>query len=168
MSQGRDIRIFAYVDYPYDRVRRVLTTDALAAVHGASEAASFRTKSIASGLGVALPGIGVKKEIPIAVREIKEKPEGDSAIEGTRFHVEWKATESPGLFPLATAELSIHPLTDEETQLDVYGQSQPAADWLGSEVEAVVSHRIAEASVHRFVSEVAKYLKGQLAHDSPG
>jgi hypothetical protein len=35
--------------------------------------------------------------------------------------------------------------------------------WLGSAVDAVAGHKIAEASVHRFVSQVAEYLRSTLA-----
>ena len=69
----------------------------------------------------------------------------------------------PRLFPLMKAELSIYPLTATETQLDFQGVYEPPFGPLGKAVNAVVGHRIAEVSVHRFVNDVAGYLRQNLA-----
>jgi len=69
----------------------------------------------------------------------------------------------PRLFPLMKAELSIYPLTTTETQLDFLGHYEPPLGALGKAMNAVAGHRIAEASVHRFVSDVAGYLRKALA-----
>ena len=60
-------------------------------------------------------------------------------------------------------ELAIYPLTGRETQIDFSGTYEPPMGWLGSAVDAVVGHRIAEASVDRFVKQVAEYLRSNLA-----
>jgi hypothetical protein len=77
----------------------------------------------------------------------------------TRVHFEWKAKQSPHLFPLMHAELSVYPLTGSETQLDFSGHYDPPLGLLGRGVDAVVGNRIADASIHRFVNEVAEYLR---------
>ena len=69
----------------------------------------------------------------------------------------------PRLFPLMKAELSIYPLTSTETQLDFSGVYEPPFGAVGKRMNAIVGHRIAEASVHRFVSDVAGYLRQTLA-----
>jgi hypothetical protein len=61
------------------------------------------------------------------------------------------------------AELSIYPLTATETQLEFSGDYEPPLKLFGTMVDALVGHRVAEASVHRFVSEVNSYLKTTLA-----
>ena len=68
----------------------------------------------------------------------------------------------PRLFPLMKADLSIYPLTATETQLDFKGLYEPPLGLLGKAVNAMVGHRIAEVSVHRFVSDVAQYLRETL------
>lgn len=60
------------------------------------------------------------------------------------------------------AELSIYALTATETQLDSSGLYEPPLGALGKAANAVVGHRIAEVSVHRFVSDVAEYLRHAL------
>lgn len=66
------------------------------------------------------------------------------------------------------AELSIYPLTATETQLDLSGLYEPPLGILGSAIDAMVGDRIAEASVHHFVSDVAAYLRATLATKSGG
>ena len=80
----------------------------------------------------------------------------------TRLQLEWEAARMPRLFPIMKANLSIYPLTATETQLDFKGVYEPPLGPLGEAVNAIVGHRIAEASVHRFVSDVAGYLRKTL------
>jgi hypothetical protein len=70
--------------------------------------------------------------------------------------------QMPRLFPFMRAELAIYPLTSTETQLDFRGVYEPPLGALGKAVNAVIGHRIAEASVHRFVSDIAEYLRQTL------
>jgi hypothetical protein len=60
------------------------------------------------------------------------------------------------------ADLSIYPITATETQLDFKGLYEPPLGPLGKAANAMVGHRIAEVSVHRFVSDVAEYLRKTL------
>ena len=69
----------------------------------------------------------------------------------------------PRLFPLMKAELAIYPLTATETQLDFCGIYDPPFGAVGKAMNAVLGHRIAEVSVHRFISDVAEYLRQALA-----
>jgi hypothetical protein len=82
----------------------------------------------------------------------------------TCVQLEWEAATMPGLFPLMKAELAIYPLTATETQLDFSGFYEPPLGALGKAVDAIAGYRIAEVSVHRFVSDVAEYLRKALAH----
>ena len=81
----------------------------------------------------------------------------------TRLHLEWEAARLPRLFPLMKADLSIYPITATETQLDFNGLYEPPLGPLGKALNAMVGHRIAEVSVHRFVSDLAGYLRKTLA-----
>jgi hypothetical protein len=159
-TRARTIRSFDYVNSPYDRVRAILTTDALAICHSATRGASSRTKSVAAALRVELGGIEIAKEIELAVREISERKKGTTPT--TRLEVKWKAASTPGMFPVMNGELQLYPLTPTETQLDFSGRYEPPLGWLGIAVDTVAGRRIAEASVHRFVAEVAQYLRTEL------
>lgn len=163
MSSGQPIRSFDYINHPYDRVREALTTNPVAIFSQATQAARSRVQSLASALRVEIAGIEVGKEIAVTVNDVIEKSEGTRPEPRTRMAIEWEAASTPGLFPLMKAEISLYPLTATETQLDFSGHYTPPGGWLGSAVDAVIGRKIAEASVQRFVNQVAEYLRQSLA-----
>ena len=112
---------------------------------------------------VAVGGIGIEAEIMIAVGKIEERESDAGLGPVTRLELEWQAAKMPGLFPLMKADFSIYPLTATETQLDFAGLYEPPMGPVGKAVNAIAGHRIAEVSVHRFVSDVAGYLRLAIA-----
>jgi hypothetical protein len=162
MSKGREIRCYDYVNHPYERVRDALSQDALTVFQSATKAAASRAQSIGAELHVDIGGIGIKTDIRISIKNVKEKLDAVSTP-ATRLLLEWEATAMPSLFPLMKAELSIYPLTPTETQLDFLGLYEPPFGAVGKAMNAIVGHRIAEVSVHRFINEVAGYLRQALA-----
>jgi hypothetical protein len=163
MSKGREIRCYDYVNRPYAQVRDALIEDALGLFQSATKAAASRAHSVASELHVDLGGIGVEADISITVTNTEEKVSQSMSAPATRLFIEWEAATMPRLFPLMKAEISIYPLTATETQLDFSGVYSPPLGAVGKAVNAIVGHRIAEVSVHRFVSDVAAYLRQSLA-----
>ena len=160
MSTGREIRSYDYVNRPYERVRDALSQNALTIFQSATKAAASRAQSVAAELHVDFGGIGVKTDINISVKSV-EVADAASAP-STRLLLEWEAATLPGLFPLMKGELSVYPLTSTETQLDFSGVYEPPFGAVGKTMNAIVGHRIAEVSVHRFVSDVASYLRQAL------
>jgi hypothetical protein len=163
MSQGREIRCYDYVNHPYERVRDELSQDPLAVFQSATKTAASRARSVASQLRVDLGGIAVETDIRISVKNIAEKTAAAMSLPTTRLQLEWEAATMPRLFPLMKADLSVYPLTATETQLDFSGFYEPPLGPLGKAANAIAGHRIAEVSVHRFVSDVAEYLRQALA-----
>lgn len=162
MNKGIEIRCYDYVNHPYKTVCDALRKDALDVFQSATKAAASRAQSVAAELHVDLGGIGVKADIRISVKSIEEKLADAMSGPTTRLLLEWEAASAPGLFPFMRAELSIYPLTNTETQLDFGGHYDPPLGALGRAMNAVAGHRIAEASVHRFINEVAEYLRKTL------
>jgi hypothetical protein len=162
MSNRREIRCYDYVNHPYERVRDALRHDALSVFQSATKAAASRAQSIAAELHLDSGGIGIKTDISISVKNVEEKVDPLSSPV-TRLLLEWEAATLPGLFPFMKAELSIYPLTASETQLDFSGVYEPPFGALGKALNAVVGYRIAEVSVHRFINDVAGYLRQALA-----
>jgi hypothetical protein len=163
MSKGREIHCYDYVNHPYEQVREVLSKDAPAVFQAATKAAASRAQSIASELHLDIGGIAIEADIRVFVKNIEVKSREAMSEPATRLQLEWEAAKMPRLFPLMKAELSIYPLTATETQLDFQGVYEPPFGPLGKAVNAVVGHRIAEVSVHRFVNDVAGYLRQNLA-----
>jgi hypothetical protein len=60
------------------------------------------------------------------------------------------------------ARIAVYPLTSTETQLDFGGSYDPPLGVLGSAIDAAVGCRVAEASEHRFVADVAQCLRQTL------
>lgn len=159
MSKGTEIRCYDYVNHPYERVRDVLKRDALAVFQSATKAAASRAESVAAELHVDFGGVGIKADIRISVKDIEEKRDEALSAVVTRLPLEWEAANKPGLFPLMKGELLIYSLTATETQLDFSGLYEPPFGTVGKAMNAMLGHRIAEASVHQFITDVASYLR---------
>jgi hypothetical protein len=166
MSKGREIRCYDYVNHPYERVRNALKENALTVFQSATKAAASRAQSVAAELHVDFGGIGVSTDIKIDVKSVEEKAATGSAP-ATRLLLEWEAATMPRLFPLMKAELSIYPLTSTETQLDFSGVYEPPFGAVGKTMNAIAGHRIAEVSVHRFITDIAAYLRHELVSPTP-
>lgn len=165
MSKGRHIRAFDYVNQPYDRVRDALHDDPSGMLAAATRAAASRAHTVAAGLHVNVGGVEVGAEIDISVHSVEDDPRGPLEKPVTRLVLEWEAATAPRLFPLMRGELSAYALSGTETQLDFEGRYQPPLGLVGGAIDAVVGHRIAEASVHRFITDVAKHLRDELASE---
>ncbi|HKV80568.1 MAG TPA: hypothetical protein VJP02_20625 [Candidatus Sulfotelmatobacter sp.] len=163
MEKGREIRCFDYVNHPYERVRDVLTQHALTVFQSATKTAASRAQSIAAELHVDFGGIGVKTDVKIALNGVEEQSVDTISTRTTRLMLEWEAATMPRWFPLMKGVLSLYPLTATETQLDFSGVYEPPFGAVGKTMNAIVGHRIAEVSVHRFVADVAGYLRQALA-----
>lgn len=163
MSERREVRAFDYVNHPYDRVREALSRDPLEVFRSATRAATSRVRSLASELRVSLGGVEVGAEIDISVEDVEEVEWGPTSSPATRLHLRWAATQHPRLFPIMSGVLAVYRLTATETQLDFSGSYDPPLGPLGDALDAVALHRVAEASVHRFIQDVAHYLRESLA-----
>ncbi len=157
------IRVYDYVNQPYQKVKELLSADTANVFRNATKVAALRARTVASELHVNIAGIEVGTDISIIVKGIKDQPKRVMAPETTSIELEWEASKMPHLFPFMTAELNIYPLTSTETQLVLEGAYTPPLGLLGKALDAVVGKRIAEASVHQFIKDVAVYLRDEIA-----
>jgi hypothetical protein len=162
VSQGQRIRSYDYVNHPYAQVRDALKARPAAVFQSATKAAASRAKTLASELRIDVGGLKLAADIAIVVKEIVETPASGVTGPSTLIRLEWEAVSLPHLLPFMQAELTLYPLTASETQLDFAGSYQPPLGVLGGAVNALLGHRIAEGSVHRFVTDVAEYLRSTL------
>ena len=161
-KQGREIRCYDYVNFPYARVRDALIQSAVTVFQSATKTAASRAQSVAAELHIDFGGISVKTDIKIAVKNVTERVAKVDLIPTTTLQLEWEAASMPRLFPLMKGQLSVYPLTPTETQLDFYGVYKPPFGAVGKSMNTIVGHRLAEASVHRFISDLAGYLRQTL------
>lgn len=164
MAEGRAIRVYDYVDQPYERVRAALLEEASAIFSRATSVAGERAHKLESGLRVNVAGLQIRKEIAIEVSGFRETEQSTSGFtRETRIELRWKAADDPGLFPTMKAELALYPLSSTETQLDLTGHYTPPLGPLGAALDVLIGHRVAEACVHQFVVDVAEQLRRELA-----
>ena len=156
---NREIRSYDYVNHPYAAVRDALVKDPAAVLRAATNAAASRAKAVAAALHVTIGPLDLGAAIDVTVGEISEQSYQTPSSRVTRIPIEWSAAQRAALFPIMNAELSVYPLTATETQLDFLGRYEPPLGIVGGALDAVVGYRIAEASVHRLVADVASYLR---------
>lgn len=154
-----EIRTYDYVNRPYAAVRAALTEDPAAVFSDATRAAADRAWSVAGELHVKIAGLDVSTEVFFTIGTVTEEASGPLGGSTTRIPVSWEAAAHPAWFPLMDGVLAVYPLTSTETQLDFLGRYEPPLGLVGGAVDAVVGHRIAEASVHRFIGNVARFLR---------
>ena len=95
---------------------------------------------------------------------MEEREEGPIGRTPTTFmRLRWKAARAAALFPSMDAELIVYPLARDETQLELHGRYSPPLGAVGSALDSLVGYRIADASVHRFMTDVASLLRNELA-----
>jgi hypothetical protein len=162
MTKRRQVRSYEYVNHSYEKVRAALTEDSKQVFRSATTAAASRAHDLAAKLEVRIAGVDVGREIDITVGIAHEVQAIALRPTRTVIPIEWQAAESPGLFPLMKGQLEIYPLTATETQLDFSGEYDPPLGVVGDAVDAVIGHRLAEASVQRFVADVGAYLRKAL------
>jgi hypothetical protein len=151
------VRYYDYVNHRYARVR-----DALLANPGeVFRRATAATASDSATLHGRVGAVDVGAEVAIRITGVNT----DSAfgVRATKIILEWSAVENPGLFPTMTATLSMFPLSSTETQLELEGSYTVPLGKLGATFDATLGHRLAEASVNRFIQEVARWLRDALA-----
>jgi hypothetical protein len=161
---SEELHCYEYVNRPFARVRDALAGSAVALFERATQSASGRAEALATTLKAKVAGLEVGKRVVIRVTggSLHDGAPGGIASDALRLDLEWQAETQSALFPSMKASLLVYPLSAEETQLDLRGSYTPPGSVLGTAVDKLVGHRIAEASVHRFLDEVATRLSEEL------
>ncbi len=163
MVQPHELRCYQYVNRPYEKVREALRADPGGIFQRATMGAASRADKLAANLRVELAGLEVGREVTITIVGVEDRePQGGRRVDGTRIRLTWQAARAAGIFPSMEAELAIYPLSAEETQLDLHGVYRPPLGVFGNAVDSLVGHRLADASVHRFVEDIARLLSAEL------
>jgi hypothetical protein len=159
----REIRSYDYVNQPYEPVRDALKQDAASVFERATRRAEARRGELLAALSVELGGVQVGKDVELSVGELHEEQRGSSTMSRV-LHVplSWHAAQAPGLFPVMRGEFLVYPLSSSETQIELHGHYAVPLGVVGNVLDAVAGHRLAEASVQRFVHAVAEHLRQRL------
>ena len=167
MTKRHELRCFDYVNRPYDQVKEALAGNALAIFERATRWAADR-RDTGAELRFRFGAVEIAAGIAIEVTEVAAalSPANHPAI---RLDLTWKSERRPGLFPAMTGSLWAYALSSHETQIELSGSYDPPLGLIGDAIDAIMLHRIAEESVHRFITDVASYLRDELpAEPVPG
>jgi hypothetical protein len=164
MAEAHELRCYDYVNQPYAVVRDALRADLAGILERATKGATGRAQALAASLKVDVGPLEIGTDVAIQVGRIEERQEGPvGRAPTTVIELRWKAARAAALFPSMEAELLVYPLSGTETQLELHGRYSPPLGAIGSALDSLVGHRVADASVHRFVTEVASRLRAELA-----
>jgi hypothetical protein len=159
MSQDKSVRCYGYVERPYEQVRALLHREPLELLQRATRSASARARALLASLKVDVGGIEIGVDIRTHVRRVSDE-EGVAGLPPvTRVDLGWEAARAPALFPLMSARLSAWPMTSTETQIEIEGDYEPPFGAVGTALNAVLGHRIAEASVERLLQDVMDQMR---------
>jgi len=163
MSEPRELHAYDYAPIAYERVRDALRNDAAGIFQRATVTAASRAADLVARLSVSVGVLEIGADVKIQVLTTSEETSalGDRT---TRVELAWTAARASSLFPSMEATFSVYPLSSTETQLDLFGRYRPPLGLVGNAVNAIVGHRIAEASVLRFVQDVRARLETELGH----
>jgi hypothetical protein len=159
MSQRKTIRCYGYVERPYELVRALLHREPLELLQRATNSASARTRALIANLKVDVGGLEIGVDIRAHVQQVRDEQGVAGLSPVTRVELRWEAARSPAFFPLMSAHLSAWPITSTETQLELEGDYEPPFGALGTALNAVLGHRVAEASVERLLQDVLEQLR---------
>lgn len=164
MSAPREIRCYHYVARPYADVKAALTHDPVGFLRRATAAAATRAEDLVARLKFELAGIEVDRDVMLEVDvDTTHKPPAALALPAMAMTIHWHAARNATLFPAMRAELTVYPLSADETQLDLHGWYTPPGGLLGSAADALVGHRVVEAAFHRFLEDVCERLRAKAA-----
>jgi hypothetical protein len=164
MTASHALHCYDYVNRPYAVVRDTLRADLGGIFERATAGAARRAETLAATLKVGVGALEIGTDVLIEVRGIEEREEGPAGRTPTTFiDLRWRAARAAALFPSMEAELVVYPLSRDETQLELDGRYAPPLGPLGGALDSLVGHRVADASVHRFVTDVARLLRDELA-----
>jgi hypothetical protein len=168
MSEPRKLRCYQYAKRPYEQIRALMRREPLALLQRATTSAAARAGELAAKLHVSVGGIEVGVDVHPYLQRIREEPIVAGLSPVMVLEVGWEASRAPSLFPsMQHLELSAWPLSSDETQLEVVGEYHPPLGVVGDALDAVVGHRIAEATIHAFLDDVVEQMKRDLPGAAP-
>jgi hypothetical protein len=77
----------------------------------------------------------------------------------TEVPISWKATGTPGLFPVMEAGIVVASVGPDVTQLTLRGSYDPPLGMVGKALDRTIFHRVAEASVKGLIDRVARSIE---------
>jgi hypothetical protein len=147
-----DLVAYAYVEAPFDTITALLAGDPTAVLQRATTEAASAAKPLARTMGVELAGHAVAETVTVMPGRFR--PTGLTTCTMT---LTWEVPSGRLLFPHLTAELEVCAVVLDPplVQVTVRATYEPPAAVLQAGADRMMLKHLAEATLHRFVHEVA-------------
>lgn len=166
----RWLYFYDYVNRKGSEIVAIIGSRPVGIFLNATQAAIDETAQFQSRLHVQLAGFDIGRVVEIDLGKPHDEIGHELEIEPGKplrwgysvfFPIKWHAKDQKGLFPAMDAELEVVPLGDQPplTQIGLKGSYSPPLGPLGTLGDSLVMHRVAEASVRNFVSDLAARLR---------
>lgn len=151
----RRLYFYEHVDRSVDDIVAALTEPGSGVFDTATRSAVAGVEELRGRLHVDVGGFEVGREVTVELGA----PQTESYAVIIPIH--WRATRGAALFPSMTAHLEIAEIDDHLplSQVSIIGAYHPPAGVAGALGDRLLGHRLAEAAVRHFVTE----LKSRLA-----
>jgi hypothetical protein len=162
----RMLYFFDYVPRNASDIFAIIETRASALFQGSTDTALDKTMHFQSQLQVEFAGREFSRDVEIELGKPQDESGRDVQIDlgappgwghSIFIPIKWHSKDQRSLFPVMDAKLEITPLGDQPplTQITLKGFYRPPLGPLGTVGDAMFMHRVAEASVRHFVSDLA-------------
>lgn len=155
------LRAFVEIRVPAEAATKVLRRLPQTLVESFAVEALDHGHTVLADVGLPMAGGRLGKQVQIVLGDPVETPSR------TWLPLTWKATGAESLFPALEGELEAAPLGKELTQIGLSARYKPPFGALGSTLDRMFLHRVAEATVQDFVWRVAAAIQDQLVSKSP-
>jgi hypothetical protein len=149
------LRTFIEIRIPAEAASRVLRRLPQTLVENFAVEAIDHGHTVLAEVGFPVAGRRVGKQVEIELGDPVETPSR------TWLPLWWKATGAGSFFPSLEGELEAAPLGKSLTQIGLSARYKPPFGIVGTTLDRMVLHRIAEATVQDFLQRVAVAVETQ-------
>ncbi len=149
------LRAFVEIGLPAPAAARVLRRLPQTLVRSFAVEAIDHGHTVLAEVGFPVAGWRVGKQVELELGDPVE------TASRTWLPIWWKATGAATLFPSLEGELEAAPLGKNLTQIGLSARYKPPFGVVGSTLDRVLLHRIAEATIQDFLQRVAAAVESQ-------
>jgi hypothetical protein len=153
---------FAQIPLPVVQVRHRLFVAVSGLWQQVAEAAYDEGEELLSRVGPFGPVPGLSKAVSLRVGTVRDRGEGFVVP------LQWSATGPTELFPVMVADLEVSPLGADESQLRLSGSYDPPLGAIGRQLDRLLLHQLAEATVRALLKQLVAALVVELAPGAVG
>jgi hypothetical protein len=145
------VQLYNAVGEPFDEIRHVLMSREVSSLDAPRRLAMDWLHEGESKLEVEMAGLHLVKEVVFRVSDYVDVP---GRLRMGRLQMSWEPVDHSDLYPVVTADLEIEPIDEDRTMVSLLASYDPPLGRIGAIVDRVAMHRIAQAALGRFFSEL--------------